>query len=104
MAALTSISPVLKRASDLSREVVRKRASLKEIQKRLGTHFEKPGDFERVRHLAHALGGLDQGAKLADYLLDSQSASYADPTRKIKRGQIPDFDLDDTIEWVGRTI
>jgi hypothetical protein len=65
-----SISPVLARACDLSQEIIRKRASLRKVQVRLGTSFEKPGDIEQARHLAHALAGLMQETKLAIYLFD----------------------------------
>jgi len=75
-----AISPVLARACDLSQEIIRKRVSLRKVQTRLGTSFEKPGDLEQARHLAHTIGGLIQETKLAIYLFDRDSAAREAPT------------------------
>jgi hypothetical protein len=98
-----TLSPVQKRAQDISQEIIQKRASLREIEWRLGTALEKPGDFEEVRRLAHALGGLAQETKLASYLLERKSAGKVTPNEEIKRKKAPNFD-DDAIQWLGRTI
>ncbi len=75
-----AISPVLARACDLSQEIIRKRASLRKVQTRLGTSFERPDDLEQARHLAHAIAGLMQETKLAIYLFDQDSAAAEVPT------------------------
>ena len=98
------ISPAPARTGDRAQEITRKQPTLEEIEKRLGTSFELPGDFERVRELAHALGNLAQKSRLANYLSDDKSPAPATPTEGIKGGRPPDFDIDDTIQWVGRTI
>jgi hypothetical protein len=99
-----SLSPVLKRACDLTQEIIRKRACLREVQKRLGTVSERPDDFAEARHIAHALGGLAQETKLAIYLLDREQANRAAQEKEARKNRVPDFDIDGGIQWVGRTI
>jgi hypothetical protein len=82
MTPVGSISPVLARACDLSQEIIRKRMTLRKVQVRLGTSFEKPDDIEQARHLAHALAGLMQETKLAIYLFDRGDPG---PTANVER-------------------
>ncbi|HXC02918.1 MAG TPA: hypothetical protein VNU49_09745 [Opitutaceae bacterium] len=100
----SSTFPAPARASDPAREMIHQQPTFAEIEKRLGTPFELPGDFEKVRELAHALGNLAQKSRLANYLSDNKSPAPVTPPKEIKGGRPPDFDMDDTIQWVGRTI
>jgi hypothetical protein len=77
MTSSDPISPVLARACDLSREIIRKRTLLRKMQIRLGTSFEKPDDMEQARSLGHELKGLVQEKSLAIYLFDAKSAVSA---------------------------
>jgi hypothetical protein len=77
-----SLAPVSASMSDPANEIIRKRPSLQE------TPVEKPDDLE----------------KLASYLSDKKSAAPEAPAEEIKKGGTPDFDIDNTIQWVGRTI
>jgi hypothetical protein len=100
-----SISPEQKRAQEISQEIISKRASLREVEWRLGTPLEKPDDFERARRLAHDLGGLVQETKLASYLSETKLSAPKTPTspKGIKKSRPPNFD-DNAIQWVGRSI
>jgi hypothetical protein len=99
-----SNSSVLQRTRDIAQEIIRKRAVLREVEKRLGTPVEKCGDFEQARHLAHALVSLAQEATLANYLLERGSADSGSPFGETKNSRPPDFDLEGAIHWVGRTV
>jgi len=104
MTPYNAITPVQRRASELSQKIHGNREALREIEWRLGTPLEKPGDMERARHFTQVLGGLAQEMKIADDLLNQRSAAPEVPTQAANKGRLPDFDLDDSIQWVGRTI
>src|SRR5579871_2616081 len=101
MAPSDPISPVLARACDLSQEIIRKRGALRKIQIRLGTSFEKPDDLEQARRFGHELKGLVQEKSLAIYLFDKKSAA---PEASAKKSGTPNFNIDEGVQWVGRTI
>lgn len=103
MTPSSSIFP-RQRARNPAREMIHKQPTFEEIERRLGTPFELPGDFERVREMAHALRNLAQKSKFTNCLPDNKSPAPAMPTKGIKGGRPPDFDTDDTIQWVGRTL
>jgi hypothetical protein len=74
------------RTDDLGQEAIRKRPAL-----------QKADQLEQVRQLA-------EKTNFANSLSEKKPAAPVAPTNALKGGRPPDFDLDDSIKWMGREV